>query len=41
MEDRFPLALSYDDVLLVPQRSGVGGAHKVKKRRRRGRPHGQ
>lgn len=34
MEDRFPLALSYDDVLLVPQRSGVRSRKEVDVRTR-------
>jgi len=29
MEDRFPLALSYDDVLLVPRRSSVRSRKQV------------
>src|SRR5690242_4047958 len=32
--DRFPLALSYDDVLLVPQRSGVRSRKQVDVRAR-------
>ena len=34
MEDQFPLALSYDDVLLVPRRSGVRSRKEVDVRTR-------
>lgn len=34
MDERFPLALSYDDVLLVPQRSGVHSRKEVDVRTR-------
>ncbi len=34
MDERFPLALSYDDVLLVPQRSGVQSRKEVDVRTR-------